>query len=391
MFIKLNNWCFIGIFSKGKEIMKLQKGLATLATLSLLGLSVACNDSGDGDDKYAQGLTDGKAQGYAEGYDVGYDDGYADGDAAGYERAKTYFASADYNRGFADGKTEGTSLGYSQGYNVGKEDGKAEGYNTGYNVGYGDGDADGYDRGYDHGYDDGYDANTGSGAYNTGYAAGQSAGQTSGYNLGYADGEADGYDTGMADGYDLGYGDGMADGYDIGYEDGYYGLSVGKTKKLKGYANVLSIFHNDLVDYSKIKAPKQTKRGLVANGQLLFSETSTTNKDTLKRAAAVEQYLVVEMAKQVKGKFGLSAERSLKVAKAANHFRKFSSKRALTAEDTNAYATEIMGSNFASITKAYENGMKGDISGFNSVIEKAAAKNETSPEKMAEIVTKLFI
>ncbi|WPU63828.1 FliH/SctL family protein [Peredibacter starrii] len=375
--------------------MKLQKGLATLATLSLLGLSVACNDSGDGDDKYAQGLTDGKAQGYKEGYDVGYDDGYADGDAAGYERAKTYFASADYLKGFADGKVEGTNLGYAQGYNVGKQDGKTEGYNTGYNVGYSDGDADGYDRGYDHGYDDGYDANTGTGAYNSGYAAGQASAQTTAYNNGYADGNADGYelgyDDGAADGYDVGYDAGWDDGWDVGYDDGYYGLSVGKTKKLKGYANVLSMFHNDLIDYSKISAPKQTKRGLVANGKLLFSETSVTNKDTLKRAAAVEQYLVVEMAKQVKGKFGLSAERSLKVAKAANHFRKYSSNRALTAEDTNAYATEIMGSNFAQITKAYESGMKGDLSSFNSVMEKAAAKNETSPEKMAEIVTKLFI
>ena len=73
-------------------------------------------------------------------------------------------------------------------------------------------------------------------------------------------------------------------------------------------------------------------------------------------------------------KFGLSAERSLKVAKAANHFRKFSTKRALTAEDTNAYATEIIGSNFSQITKAYEAGMKGDIGQFNAVMERAAEK-----------------
>jgi flagellar biosynthesis/type III secretory pathway protein FliH len=356
--------------------MKVQKGFAKLATLSLLGLSVACN-SGSKSDRYAEGLAVGKEQGYSQGYDVGYDDGYLDGDSAGYERAKSYFASNDYLRGFADGKVEGISIGYNQGYTVGKQDGASQGYNTGYNNGYSDGDADGYDRGYDHGYDDGYD-DGGSGAYNQGYNVG--------YDHGYEDGDYDGYE--------IGYDDGFGDGYDFGYDDGFddgYGLSVGKSKGLKGYANVLSMFHNDIIDYSKISPPKQTKRGLVANGRLLLSETSVTNKDTLKRAAVVEQYLVVEMAKQVKGKFGLSAERSLKVAKASNHFRKYSSKRALTAEDTNAYASEIMGADFDSIAKAYEAGMKGDFGAFNSVMEKAAEKNETSPEKMAQIVTSLFI
>jgi flagellar biosynthesis/type III secretory pathway protein FliH len=342
------------IFRKGDR-MKLQKGL-NLATLSLVGfLSVACNSGGgSSSDRYAEGLAEGKRQGYSQGYDVGYDDGYADGDEAGYQRAKDFFASSDYNKGFADGKAVGVQEGYNNGYTVGKNDGLNQGYTNGYNAGYNDGDADGYERGYDNGYDDGYaDGGNSSTAYNAGY--------TAGYNGGYDDGFDDGADYG----YDLGYDDGFSDGYDIGYDDGYYGLSVGKAKKL----------HDDLFDYKKIPAPKATKRGLVANGRLILSEVSQTNKDTLKRAAAVEQYLVVEMAKQVKGKFGLSAERSLKVAKAANHFRKFSTKRALTAEDTNAY----------------EQGMKGDLSSFNDVIEKAAEKNETSPEKMAVIVTKFFM
>jgi flagellar biosynthesis/type III secretory pathway protein FliH len=337
---------------KGKY-MKLQKGLAVLATLSVMSLMTACNSSSGGQvsDRYQEGFNDGKAQGFtagrAQGYDEGYDDGYADGDDAGYARAEVFFASATYNQG----------------------------YTAGYNTGYDDGDADGYDRGYDDGYDDGaYSVDT-TASYNSGYTAG--------------------YDDGSLDGYDLGYTDGFDDGYDVGYDDGfddgYYSLSVGPTKKLQGYANLLSLVHNDMFDYSKIKAPKKTARGLVANGKLIFSETSTTNHDTLKRAAAVEQYLVVEMAKQVQGRFGLSAERSLKVAKAANHFRKYSTSRALTAEDTNAYATEIVGADIKSVEKAYEGVMKGDASAYNSVLAKAAAKNEVSPEKMSDIISELFL
>ena len=320
--------------------MNSQKGLAVLATFSLLGLSVACSD------KYAQGLADGKVQGYASGYDVGY----SDGDKDGFDRAKAYFASADYNAGFNDGKVVGLSQGYNSGYSVGRADGiavgSAAGYSNGYNVGYNDG--------YDDGVADGYDM---------------------------------GYDDGASDGYDLGYDDGFGDGYDIGYDDGFYdgSFSVGKSKSLKGYANLLSMAHNDIFDYSKIPAPKSTARGIVANGKLLFEETSLTNKDTLKRAAVVEQYLVVEMAKQVKGKFGLSAERSLKIAKASNHFRKFASKRALTNEDTNSYVTEMIGADLKTIESAYQSG------NMKVVLEAAAEKNGTTPEKMAEVIAKNFI
>lgn len=340
--------------------MKTQKGLVVLATVSLLGLSVSCSD------RYAEGLADGKAQGYATGYDEGYDDGYLDGDEAGFERGRQYFASADYNAGFNDGKAIGITQGYNSGYAAGTANVNAQtaaAYTNGYNVGYNDGRDDGYDMGYDDGLADGYDM---------------------GYDDGVLDGYDIGYDDGIGDGYDMGYDDGWEDGYDAGFDDGY-GFSVGKTKALKGYANLLSMAHNDMFDYSKIAAPKSTARGIVANGKLLFEETSLTNKDTLKRAAVVEQYLVVEMAKQVSGKFGLSAERSLKVAKAANHFRKFVSKRALTDDDTSAYIEELTGSSLKAIESAASTG------NMKSVLEKAASKNGTSPEKMAEVLAKHFI
>ncbi len=350
----------------------MKKLLSKLAPLSLLVLVVACADP------YKDGLEAGKKQGYTEGYTVGYDDGHADGDTAGYDRAKAYFESAGYDEGFSDGKQTGLSEGYNQGYTVGKNETYQGAYNNGYDVGYDDGYDDGEYDGYQDGYDDGYDA-----GYDIEYDRGYAYGDSDGYDDGYYDGESQGYD--------LGYDDGFSDGYDIGYDDGYYALSVGKTPALKGYANLISLAHNDVFDYTKIPAPKQTKKGLVAGGKVLLSEVSLTNKDTLKRAAVLEQYVVIEMAKQVKGKFGLSADRSLKVAKAANHFRKQVSKRALTAEDTNAYATEIIGSDFSQISEAYEQTLKDDVLAFESVLERAAEKNGTSPENISVILTKYFM
>lgn len=348
----------------------MKKLLNKIAPFALFVLVVACADP------YKKGLEEGKRLGYIEGYDVGHDDGYNDGDANGYERAKAYFESAGYDQGFADGRVVGINQGYAQGYTVGKNEtyqpNYNRGYNVGYNEGYDDGEYDGYRDGYDDGYDDKYDQ-----VY------------TSGYNAGYNSG----YDNGEYDGYDLGYDDGFDAGYDVGYDDGFYdgSLSVGKSKKLKGFANVISLAHNDLFDYTKISSPKLTKKGIVVGNKVLLSETSLTNKDTLRRVAVVEQYLVIEMAKQVKGKFGLSAERSLKVAKAANHFRKQSSKRSLTSEDTNAYASEVIGTDFAAITKAYEKTLQGDVFAFESVLEKAAEKNGTTPEKISVILAKYFM
>lgn len=347
--------------------MKFHRNLALLATTSMLALSVGCND------RFNEGIEEGKKQGYTQGYD----DGYKDGDKDGFARAQDYFASADYQDGFRDGKAQGLELGYSQGYGVGKNDGIKQGYNTGYTDGYRDGDKVGYNSGYKDGYNRGTDE---------GYDYGYTDGKKDGYDIGYTDGHKDG----QVVGYDLGWDDGWDAGYDAGFEDGYYSLSVGKTKKMKGYADVLSMYHNELFDYSKIQAPVHTKHGLVANGNLLLSETDSASKDLLKRNAVVEQYLVFEMAKQVKSKFGLSDERSLKIAKASNHFRKFASKRAVTSEDANAYATEIIGADFSAIEQAYKGALKGNSSELNSLLEKAAEKNETTPEKMSEIFAKLF-
>lgn len=339
--------------------MKRTSNLAVLATASMLVLSVSCAD------KYKQGFDAGKKEGYEEGY--------ADGEEKGFNDAKEYFASADYNDGFNDGKTAGITIGYASG--------KTDGYTQGYNVGKGDG----YSQGYSVGKSDGYRV-----GFSAGYDDGDDDGYDRGFLAGYDDGDGDGYDRGFLAGYDDGDFDGYARGFDAGWDDAL-GLSVGKSGSLRGYSNLLSMAHNDIFDYSKIAAPKQTKRGVLVSGSLLMSETSLTNKDTLKRVAVVEQYLVTEMAKQVKSKFGLSSERSMKIAKASNHFRKYASKRALTAEDTNAYATEIIGASVSELEHGYEQSMKGDISGLNSVLEKAAQKNEISPEKMSQIVTELFI
>jgi flagellar biosynthesis/type III secretory pathway protein FliH len=342
--------------------MKL-KSLAVLSVVGLLSLSTGC--------KYSQAELDSAVNvAYTDGYNEGYDDGYVDGDADGFSRAQTYFATADYNSGFSDG----TAAGYNTGFSAGSASGYTTGYNNGYDDGYVDGDANGYTDGYNNGYDDGF-------------FDGDSIGYTDGYNAGYDDGNIDGYN--------LGYDDGFYDGYDIGYDDGWsdgFGFSVkpALTSTKNAKVNLLSKVHNSLVNVSKIKAPVVTAKGLEVNGNLIFEETSMISKDLEKRAAVAEKYLVLEMSKQIKSQFGLSEERALKIAKISNHWRKFSSSRAVSAEDADAFSTELLGANMKEIESAVKGSLSGETSELNNLIGKAAAVNQTSPEQISQIMNQLF-
>ncbi len=380
-------------------------GLLVFGILGLSVLSTGCND------RYQEGYNLGKTQGYdtghAEGYEEGYDEGYdsgynsgfASGDIAGYERARVQFQTGEYAAGYAAGYALAEPIGYQNGYNPGRTAGIAQGiqnakdqaYDEGYDIGYNEGDAAGYSAGYSSGYSSGYSVGSNPNqittAYNNGY--------DDGYEDGYAEGDALGYRHGSEDGYDDGYDLGWDEGYDVGYDDGWddaLGLSVRplKTNSSNLRVNLLSRVHNDLVNVRKIKAPKSTSRGLEVNGRMIFEETSMSSKDLEKRAAVAERYLVTEMGKQIQAKFGLSAERSLKVAKISNFWRKYSTARAVTSDDADAFSEQLIGVNLKTVHNAVVKSSKGNVTELNALLKKAAQTNETSPEKMALIMTKLF-
>ena len=390
------------------------KKIFNLAPVLILStVLVGCND------RYAEGLADGKAAGlsagrsagrlagFNDGLEDGRADGYEDGETHGYDRGVIYFSqNTTYEHGLAAGNTAGLAAGYTRGYNAGYADGKPIGFaqavndgtyatyrTRGRTDGYADGYADGREDGLDDGYDDGlYDGQQSirtaiTAAYNNGYAAGDA--------IGYNDGYDDGYDEGYDAYFDNGYDDGFDDGYDVGYDDGWddaLGLAVGpvSAKVQSGKANLLSKVHNDLVNYSKIKAPKITARGLEVNGKLIFEESSMTSKDLEKRAASAEKYLVGQMAKQISTRFSLSKERSLQIAKVSNLWRKFATSRAVSDADAEAYTKALIGVNLKDVEKAFKDSLKGDLAPLNSLIKEAASANGTTPENVTKIMNQVF-
>jgi flagellar biosynthesis/type III secretory pathway protein FliH len=343
--------------------------------------------------KYLEGYNDGQRDGYDQGYDEGYDDGFDDGwdgayDAA-YDEAMQYFASATYldgyNDGFDDGFDEGAfvaqvdldaayNLGYDHGYDDGYDDGFIDGDYIGYNDGYDDGYGDGYDDGYDDGWFDAGDS-----AYDLGFNDGYDIGFDDGYDIGFDDG----YDIGFDDGYDIGW----DDGYVVGYDDGYWGLS--EKSKATPLAKMAIQLKNDLVN-AKLTAQLVKKfRDGVEDG-MLFSEASATSKDLEKRNALVEKYTLKAMASQIEKSYGVKGKRALNIAKLSHHVSLAQSSREMTDADANAVSGALIGANLNEVKAAVGSTLKGDFSQMDKVVSKAAEVNETSPEHVSAIISKIF-
>lgn len=391
-----------------KNIFKL------VPVLALATMVTACND------RYQEGFSAGKTEGVTAGR--------ADGDRDGYARGEEFFSTRNtYEAGQADGQAAGYTVGRAEGFASGLTDGRATGfqraiddgtYDTAYASGNAaglvrgraDGRTEGYADGEDDGFDDGQDSiradidRAYDQGYDSGYSSGEFWGRLDGESDGRADGTEDGYADGYDDGYDVGYSDGDYDGYEDGYDDGYYdgyqdgdddynaGFSVRKitAQSASSRANLLSKVHNDLIDYSKIRALKQTARGLEANGRLVFEEASMGSKDLEKRAAAAERYFVGQVANQIKGRFGLSAERSLQIAKVSNLWNKFATSRSVTDADADAYSQALIGVNLKDVERAVKDSMEGRPAALNGLLETAAQVNGTSPENVSRIMNQIF-
>ena len=130
--------------------------------------------------------------------------------------------------------------------------------------------------------------------------------------------------------------------------------------------------------------------GAAASTNMVFEKTIASSKDLDKAAAFVESYKSERLASNIASEFGLSEERSTKIAKLAATWEKLSKVRGLTNEDADAFAQELAGVNFAQINKAVSSMEQGSASEMGELVSKAAEVNGTSSENMSAIMMKLF-
>jgi len=121
------------------------------------------------------------------------------------------------------------------------------------------------------------------------------------------------------------------------------------------------------------------------NGPYYYSENDQTGKDLEKIKATNEDKVTAGLAEKFQSDYGLSVERSQKVAKLASVWHKTSKSRKMTEKDVSAFSKELLGVDLGTIQKAYKEKMEGNDARVEDLIEQAAAKNATDPENMREI------
>lgn len=119
------------------------------------------------------------------------------------------------------------------------------------------------------------------------------------------------------------------------------------------------------------------------NGNYYFTEGRDSSKDLESIGYRIES-TEVESVKENLLSYGLSVERTEKLAKLFTSYQKISNKRALNASEKDVFTKELLGMSFdKAANKMVEN--------YDGLIETAADKNGTSPEAVKELVNSFLL
>ena len=124
---------------------------------------------------------------------------------------------------------------------------------------------------------------------------------------------------------------------------------------------------------------------------MTFSEDKGKAKDLEKLGAVKEAFATKKVKELLNFDYGLSEKRSESVAKLVVNWKKVSNNRAMTSADADAFTEKLIGVNINEATEAYKSSLEGDSASLDSLIEKAADVNETSPENMKELFNNLVL
>ncbi len=126
------------------------------------------------------------------------------------------------------------------------------------------------------------------------------------------------------------------------------------------------------------------------SSSLVFEATQANPRDLEKAAAFIEDMKVNEMSANLSAEFGLSEERSLRVAKLATQWDRLSKSRAMTASDADVVAKEIIGTSLHEMDEAYMDMIQGNGAHYDALMTQAAQLNDVSPEQFNQITARLF-
>jgi hypothetical protein len=123
--------------------------------------------------------------------------------------------------------------------------------------------------------------------------------------------------------------------------------------------------------------------GFTDGTNFFYSEDTQVSKDVEALGSKIESK-EVESMKDGLISYGLSVERTEKLAKLMTSYKNISNKRSLNASEKDSFTKELLGMSFDKAAKEMTENYEG-------LIEKAADKNGTSPEAVKEIINEMLI
>lgn len=121
----------------------------------------------------------------------------------------------------------------------------------------------------------------------------------------------------------------------------------------------------------------------------VFEAGGDASKDLETIAAFEEETQVAFLASKFLS-YGMSEERSMKIASLLNATKKVGNRRALTNKDMDSFSKELFDTNYMTVSESITAIMQNDIDGAQNFLQTAAAKNNISPEQVQAIITDMF-
>ena len=117
----------------------------------------------------------------------------------------------------------------------------------------------------------------------------------------------------------------------------------------------------------------------------IYSVDSEGTKDLAKMEAIKQGVVLKKSADHIQSQFGLSADRSLAIARLAVYVK--NNQDTLTRSQIDSVVKEISGSSIAELQSAQDKHAQGDDSAVNALISKAAAVNGVGTEHVQQIMS----
>ena len=123
--------------------------------------------------------------------------------------------------------------------------------------------------------------------------------------------------------------------------------------------------------------------GEISCTTVTFEDSTSIHKDLEKIGSKIEE-LEIETIKNNLMDFGFSDEKSSKVAKLSNAYKKIISKRALNSREKDLFTKELTGLSFDKASSVLVD------EGYDALVEKASVVNGADPEAIKELLSEIM-